>query len=163
MNENKLTQISNNPRQVLLSLCRLIALRMLHKAAVLLLFGTGIFLSLTDHAQFAPYGIALIHLLLPTFIDNATPKNAKKENSASPLALLCGKYHYSLSAFFSYRISFLVCSLLLFCWHFLSNTSLMAGRLSVPLLYLALHLALYPILSRIRFLRLHRKLMDGEL
>ncbi|MBQ9768549.1 MAG: hypothetical protein IJW37_10645 [Lachnospiraceae bacterium] len=163
MNENDRTRNSNNQRQILLSLCRLIALRQLHKGTVLLLFATGLLLSFLGHSQFAPYGIALIYLLLPTFIQNSAQENTKKENSDSPLALLCGKYHYSLSAFFSYRISFLACSILLFCWHMVLKTPLTLGNISLPLLYLAFHLALYPILARIRFLQFHRRLMDGDL
>jgi len=159
------TEYKDNPiyqRQILLSLCRLISLRLLHKGTILLLFATGALLSLLGKSQFAPYGIALIYLLLPTFIGNSTQETAKKENSA-PLAYLCGKYHYSPSAFFSYRISFLLCSALLFCWHISLRTPLQLGRISLPLFYLAIHLALYPILSRLFFLLLHRKLMDGEL
>ena len=163
MNDTTPKQNAKLLRQSLLFLCRLISLRILHRGMVLFLLVTGVLLSLSGATQFAPYGIAIFYLLLPSFLQNAPTKHKEKENHDSPLSFLYEKYHYSPSSFFCYRIAFLLCSVLLFCWWLSLRTPLLFGGLSLPLLCLAIYLALYPLLSRILFFYFHWKLMNGGL
>ncbi|MGN1084405.1 MAG: hypothetical protein ACI4QX_05345 [Lachnospiraceae bacterium] len=154
---------SKKQQQVLLALCRFLSLRLLHGFMLILLFATGCTLSLLNRSQFAPYGIAVVCLILPSFISGSSGNPSKKENSDMPLATLCNRYHYSPVFVFSYRVSFLLCSLLLFFWHLIQNPVLSLWGISLPLLYLAVNLALYPILSRCLFWHFHRRLMSGRL
>lgn len=163
MNTEEHTEQSKNQKQTLFSLCRFLSLRLMYRSMLILLFVTGIVLSLIHRAQFAPYGIAVVYLLLPSFINFSADTSAKKENNDTPLSILCNKYHYSPSALFSYRISYFLCSLLLFIWHLIQTPVLYLGGLSLPLFYLILNLALFPIISRILFWNLHHRLMEGRL
>lgn len=150
-------------KQMLLALCRFLTLRTIRTIGVSVLFGIGLLLSLTGHSQFAPYGIAMLYLLLPVFLEGNAPAQ-KKENKDTVLSSLCTKYHYSLFSALYYRISYLLCAFLLLAWHLLSPMPLsFALELPLPLLLLASLLAAYPVASRILYLRLHKKLMDGEL
>ncbi len=155
------SQDSKKQRQALLFLCRFLALRLLHKVMLVLLSVTGLILSLLDRTQFAPYGIAILCLLLPSFICGSSSGTEKKGGDA-PLSDLYDQYHCSPVAFFSYRITFLLCSFLLLFWHFLPNTPLLL-RASLPLIYLAINLGFYPVTSLFLFWYCHRRLMDGGL
>jgi len=156
------SQDNKKHRQALLLLCRFLTLRLLHKIMLVLLSATGLVLSLLDRTQFAPYGIAVICLLLPSFLCGASSHTEKKDGDA-PLSDLYHRYRCSPVAFSSYRITFLLCSLLLLFWHFLQNTPLLLLGASLPLIYLAINLALYPLVSRLLFWYCHRRLMDGNL
>lgn len=149
-------------RQALLFLCRFLTLRLLHKIMLVLLSVTGLVLSLLDRTQFAPYGIAVLCLLLPSFICGASSDTGNRDSDA-PLSGLYDRYHCSPSAFFSYHITFLLCSLLLLFWHFLQHTPLLVLGASLPLIYLAINLGLYPVMSLFLFWYCHRRLMDGGL
>lgn len=156
------SQNNKKQRQALFLLCRFLTLRLLHKIMLVLLFSTGLVLSFSDRTQFAPYGIAVICLLLPSFICGASSDTEKKGGDA-PLSSLYHRYRCSHAAFFSYHITFLLCSLLLLCWHFLQKTPLLLLGASLPLIYLALNLAFYPLVSYVLFWYCHRRLMDGSL
>ena len=150
-------------KQLLFSLCRFLTLRAIRRISVGVLFGIGILLSFLGERRFAPYGTAMLCLLLPVFLEgNASAQ--KKENKDTVLSSLCTRYHSSLFSMFCYRISYLLCSFLLLFWHILTPTLLpFAGGLSLPLLLLVINLAAYPIASRILFCYFHNKLMAGEL
>ncbi len=150
-------------RRTLLLLCRFLGLGILYRFMPVLLSVTGIFLTLTHRTQFAPYGISLLCLLIPSFLNNSPDKQTKKENSDTSLSVLYKRYHYSPSAFSGYRITILLCEILLIFWHILQNPVLTVCGFSLPLLYLAVCLALYPVLSHILFRHFHRKLMNGSL
>ena len=75
-------------KQMLLALCRFLTLRSLRTIGVSVLFGIGFLLSLTGHSQFAPYGIAMLYLLLPVFLEGNAPTQ-KKENKDTVLSSLC--------------------------------------------------------------------------
>lgn len=163
MEPEESTQNTKEQRQVLLILCRYLSLRLLHRFMLILLSVTGILLSLINRPLFAPYGIAVLCLILPPFISGSYTSDSKKENGDTPLSVLYDRYHYSPIALLSYRVSFLLCSLLLFFWHFLQNPELLLFGISLPLLYLAVNLASYPIASRLLFRYFHHRLMSGSL
>ncbi len=156
------TQPQEN-RQQLLLLCRFLAASISCRIMLILLTGTGILFTLLHKTQFSPYGIALICLLLPSFLNGSAPSGTEKENSDRPLSVLFCRYHYSLSAFRGYRITLFVCMLLLAVWHKIQTPPLTLLGASLPLLYLALCLALSTILGRILFFLFHRRLMNGTL
>jgi len=159
---NTKTQLRENKQQLLL-LCRFLAVSACCRIMLVLLACTGFLLTLLHKTQFAPYGIALICLLLPSFLNNSASPKTKKENSDRPLSVLFRRYHYSLSAFTGYRITLLVCMLLLLIWHKIQTPPLTLLGASLPLLYLALCLALSTILGRILFFLFHHRLMNGTL
>lgn len=163
MEPEESTQNTKEQRQALLLLCRFLSLRLLHRFMLILLSATGILLSLLARPQFAPYGIAVICLILPPFISGSYTNGSKKENGSTPLSVLYDRYHYSPIAFLSYRVSFLLCSLLLFCWSFLQNSELLLFSIPLPLLYLAVNFAFYPIASQLLFRYFHHRLMNGSL
>lgn len=72
------SQDSKKHRQALLFLCRFLALRLLHKVMLVLLSVTGLVLSFLDRTQFAPYGIAILCLLLPSFICGSSSGSEKR-------------------------------------------------------------------------------------
>ncbi len=150
-------------RQSLLTLCRFLAIRLSYRALLILLAATGVSLSLSQQSQFAPYGIALFCLLLPLYLNDTVKAETKKENSDSPLSVLYRRYHYSPVTFLTYRITLLLCLLLLLIWHIVQPAPPMLFGISLPLLYLASGLALYPLLSRILFFLFHHRLMRGLL
>lgn len=150
-------------RRALLTLCRFLAFRLSYRFTLLLLTACGIFLSLMGKTYFAPYGIALIGLLLPSFLGGVSTDSTKKENTDVPLSFLYQRHHYSPSMHFCYRCSLLLCALLLLFWHLLQHPALSLCGLSLPLLCLVLSLAAPILLSRLLFLYFHRRLMDGVL
>lgn len=143
-------------------LCRFLAARFFYRFLLLLLFGTGIVLSLCQKSQFAPYGIALVCLLLPLYMNSAS-EQAKKENSDSALSVLYKRYHYSPASFLSYRRMQSLCILLLFVWHGIQSPALTLFRIPLPLLYAVILLAGYPLLSRVLTFMFHRRLMNGTM
>lgn len=161
MNDLKNISSATEQRQRLHTLCRFLSARICYRFMLILLSVTGLFFTLSGRSQFAPYGIALMCLILPAFLTGSSPKNEKKENSEFPLSGLYRRYHYSPSSFNTYRISLLLGMLLLFVWHLVQPAPITVFGVSVALLYLALNLALYPALSRILFLIFHRRLMNG--
>lgn len=162
MNDNKNSSSAPDQRQCLQALCRFLSARICYRFMLILLSGTGLFFTLCGSSQFAPYGIALVCLILPAFLTGSSSETTtKKENSNVPLSGLYRRYHYSPSSFNTYRISLLLGMLLLFIWHLVQPTPITVFGVSVALLYLALNLALYPVLSRILFLIFHRRLMNG--
>lgn len=163
MNDIKNTTSASEQRQHLLVLCRFLSARICYRFMLLLLSVTGLFFTLSGRSQFAPYGIALVCLILPAFLTGSSSENTKKENSDSTLSVLYKRYHYSPSYFTAYRITLILCMLLLFVWHKIQLLPITLCGISVALLYLALSLALYPILSRILYLIFHRRLMNGIL
>lgn len=163
MNHFPKNESASAQRQQLLLLCRFLAVRMSYRFMLLLLCATGILLTVLQRTQFAPYGIALLCLLLPSFLNDSVKHSKQKENSDAPLSALCKRYHYSPALYTSYRITSTLCMLLLFAWHKIQNSGLTLLGISVPLLYLALYLALCPILSRILFCVFHHRLMNGTM
>ncbi len=163
MNDTENTPTANEQRKRLLALCRFLSAQLCYRFMLVLLTVTGLFLTLLGQSQFAPYGIALVCLLLPTFLTGSSQENTKKENSEVPLSGLYRRYHYSPSFFNAYRISLLLGMLLLFAWHQIQSVPVTLFGISVALLYLAVNLALYPVLGRILYVILHRRLMNGRL
>lgn len=163
MSTDKKTTASTTEKQQLLLLCRFLALRLSYRFMLLLLSVTGVVLTLLRQTQFAPYGIALICLLLPSFLSDPIQSRTKKENSDLPLSVLFRRYHYSPSTFTGYRITLSLCMLLLLVWHKVRTTPLILFGASLPLLYLALCLALSTLLSRVLFFFFHHRLMNGTL
>ncbi len=163
MNRSEKANLASQQRRQLLTLCRFLSARMSYRFMLLLLTFTGLLLTVLQRTRFAPYGIALICLLLPSFLGDTATRSKQKENSELPLSVLYKRYHYSPILFNAYRITSMLCMLLLFIWHMVENPPFTLFGVSVPLLYLTLCLALYPILSRILFLVLHRRLMDGAI
>lgn len=165
MSKYDLNHSAPSQRQSLLTLCRFVVTRLMYRLMLLLLSVTGLFLTLSHRTQFAPYGIVLLCLLLPAFLnDSLTSRlNPKKENNDTPLHSLYRRYHYSPIVFTEYRISLLLCMLLLLIWHKVQSPALTLFGASLPLLYIVLCLALYSILSRGLFLILHHRLMNGKL
>jgi hypothetical protein len=150
-------------RQALFALCRFLSARITYRSMLVLLSVTGLLFTVLGQTQFAPYGIALLCLLLPSFLNDSVKANKKQENREFPLSALYKRYHYSPVAFTTYRITLLLCMLLLLIWH---STQIASSRflgMSVPLVLLALFLALYPVLSRILLFVFHRRLMNGTL
>lgn len=162
MDQTKKRTDSSDNKQQLLLLCRFLGVRISCLIMAFLLSGTGIILTLFGKTQFAPYGLALICLLLPVFISGSS-QDAKKENRDRPLSLLFRRYHYSLSSFTAYRITLWVCMLLLLIWHIIQAMPLTLFGFSVPLLFLALCLALTTISGRVLFFFFHHRLMNGTL
>ncbi len=143
-------------------LCRFLAARIFYRFSVLLLFATGLILSLFSIHLFAPYCIALLCLLLPLFVTEPSEEQ-KNENSDSALSVLYKRYHYSPVSFLNYRRMQSLCILLLIVWHSLQSPAITLFRISLPLLYAAILLAGYPILSRILTFIFHRRLMNGTM
>ena len=163
MKTRQSSQSSCNERQILFTLCRFLSARFLYRFMLLLLSGIGILLSILGRTQFAPYGICVVCLLLPSFLHDSLEKKQKKENSDSPLFYLYKQYRYSPVLFAEYRISLTICAVMLFIWYLLQPSALRLLGLSVPLLCTLLCLALYPLVSRILFFRLHHRMMNGIL
>lgn len=163
MNNLKKNDSASEQRRQLFTLCRFLSVRFSCRFMLLLLVFTGLLLNVLQQAQFAPYGIALVCLLLPSFLNGSASRTKQKENSEIPLSFLYKRYHYSPSLFTSYRITLTICMLLLLVWHPVQSTPLTLFGISVPLLYLTLCLALCPVLSRVLFLILHRRLMSGTM
>ncbi len=161
MNDTVNTPSASEQRQRLHALCRFLSARICYRLMLILLSATGLILTVLGQSQFAPYVIALVCLILPSFLTGPSRENTKKENSEFPLSGLYRRYHYSPSAFTAYRISMLFCMLLLFVWHKVQATPITVCAISVPLLFLAINLFLYPILSRILYFIFHRRLMNG--
>ena len=162
MTEQKQNLSGHDTDLSLSTLCRFLAARLCYRFSLLLLFGTGIVLSLFQRSQFAPYGIALLCLLFPLYINSSTER-AKKENSDSVLSVLYKRYHYSPVSFLNYRRMQSLCILLLIVWHSLQSPAITLGYISLPLLYAAILLAGYPVLSRILTFIFHRRLMSGTM
>lgn len=150
-------------RDRLFTLCRFLGIRLSYRIMLLLLAGTGLLLTVLGRSHFAPYGIALICLLLPIFISDTEKGPKEKENSDLALSALYKRYHYSPVMYASYRITYLLCMLLVFIWHLTQAAPLTLFGVSVPLLYLAFGLALSAVLGRILFFLFHRRLMNGIL
>ena len=150
-------------RDRLFTLCRFLGIRLSYRIMLLLLSGTGLLLTVLGKSQFAPYGIALICLLLPVFLSGAEKEPKEKENSDLALSALFKRYHYSPVMYVSYRITYILCMLLVLIWHLTQATPLTLFGVSVPLLYLALGLALSVVLGRVLFFLFHRRLMNGIL
>lgn len=161
MNDIKNTTSASEQQQRLLVLCRFLSARLCYRFMLLLLSVTGLFFTLSGRSQFAPYGIALVCLILPAFLTASSHEDTKKENSDAPLSALYRRYHYSPSYFTAYRITLMLCMLLLFIWHKIQLLPITLYGMSVALLYLAINLALYPILSRILYFIFHHRLMSG--
>jgi len=162
MNDIKHTPATYEQRQRLLALCRFLSVCFCYRFTLVLLAVTGLCFTLCGHSQFAPYGTALVCLILPVFL-SGSQKNTKKENNDSPLSVLYRRYRYSPSVFSAYRISLLLCTLLLFVWHMVQPDPVTLFGISVALLYAVVTLALYPILSRVFYLLFHHRLMTGRL
>ena len=161
MNTFKKTASVQSQRQPLLILCRFLAIRISYRFMLVLLSATGLILTIQQRTLFAPYGIALVCLILPAFLSDSVQK--KKENSDTPLSALYKRYHYSPITYVTNRIALLLCMLLLLSWHMLQHTPLTLFGISLPLLYLALCLILCPVLSRILFFIFHCRLMNGTM
>lgn len=162
MTEQEKTLSGQTTERTLSVLCRFLAARFFYRFSLLLLFGTGIVLSLSHRSQFAPYGIPLMCLLLPLYLNSAS-EQTKKENSDSALSVLYKRYHYSPVSFSTYRRMHSLCILLLFVWNCLQAPIIAPLPISLPLLYAAILLAGYPILSRILTFVFHRRLMNGTM
>lgn len=161
MNHSEVNDSSSAQRRQLFTLCRFLSVRLSYYFMLLLLSGTGLILTVLRRTLFAPYGIALICLLLPSFLSDAVKKQKEQESRNLPLSALCKRYHYSPVMYSSYRITLTLCVLLLLMWHAVQTTPFTLLGISVPLLYLALGLLLPVILSRLLFLLFHRRLMNG--
>ena len=158
---NDIENTATEQRRRLFLLCRFLSARICYRFILTLLFVTGLFFTLCGQTQFAPYGISLVCLILPAFLTGASPETHTKENGDFPLSGLYRRYHYSPSVFTAYRISLLLGMFLLLVWHKVQSAPVTFFGLSIALLYLILNLALYPILSRILYIILHLRLMNG--
>lgn len=163
MTHSEQNDTASAQRDRLFTLCRFLGIRLSYRIMLLLLSGTGLLLTVLGKSQFAPYGIALICLLLPVFLSGAEKEPKEKENSDLALSALFKRYHYSPVMYVSYRITYILCMLLLLIWHLTQATPLTLFGVSVPLLYLALGLALSVVLGRVLFFLFHRRLMNGIL
>ena len=163
MTHSEQNDTASAQRDRLFTLCRFLGIRLSYRIMLLLLSGTGLLLTVLGKSQFAPYGIALICLLLPVFLSGAEKEPKEKENSDLALSALFKRYHYSPVMYVSYRITYILCMLLVLIWHLTQATPLTLFGVSVPLLYLALGLALSVVLGRILFFLFHRRLMNGIL
>lgn len=161
MNDTTKNSSASGQRQSLFTLCRFLSARFCYRFMIILSAAVGVLLTLCGQSLFAPYGISLVCLILPSFLSGSSANDAKKENNDNPLSVLYKRYHYSLSSFHAYRISLLLGMVLQLAWYITQKTPLTLWGVSVPLLFLAVNLFLYPILSRILFLILHRRLMNG--
>ena len=65
---------ASKQRRQLLTLCRFLGIRITYRLMLLLLCGTGLLLTAFGRTQFAPFGIALVCLLLPSFLGDAVEK-----------------------------------------------------------------------------------------
>ena len=162
MNDIKNTPSAIEQRRQLHALCRFLSARICYRFMLILLSVTGLFFTLCGRSQFAPYGISLVCLILPTFLTGSS-EIKKKENGDFPLSGLYRRYHYSPSVFNAYRVSLLLSMLLLFIWHQVQSVPLTFCGISLALLYLAVNLALYPVLNRLLCVIFHRRLMNGRL
>ena len=99
------TGSSAQKRQDLLTLCRFLAVRFVYRTMLVLPVVSGIFLAFAGRTQFAPFGIALVCLILPLFLNDAVTNSVKKENNESSLSSLYQRYRYSSVLFLSYRIT----------------------------------------------------------
>lgn len=162
MNDTKHTLTAAEQRRRLLALCRFLSARFCYRFMVILLSVTGIVLTIYGQSQFAPYGIALVCLILPAFLSGSSAETIKKENSDIPLSVLYRRYRYSPSVYNSYRISMILGMLLLFIWHQIQAVPVTLCGISVALLYLTVNLALYPVLGRILYVLFHFRLMSGR-
>lgn len=163
MTHSEQNDTASAQRDRLFTLCRFLGIRLSYRIMLLLLSGTGLLLTVLGKSQFAPYGIALICLLLPVFLSGAEKESKEKENSDLALSALFKRYHYSPVMYVSYRITYILCMLLVLIWHLTQATPLTLFGVSVPLLYLALGLALSVVLGRVLFFLFHRRLMNGIL
>ncbi len=163
MTHSEQNDTASTQRDRLFTLCRFLGVRLSYRIMLLLLTGTGLLLTVLGKSQFAPYGIALICLLLPFFLSGAEKEPKEKENSDLALSALYKRYHYSPVMYVSYRITYILCMLLVLIWHLTQATPLTLFGVSVPLLYLALGLALSVVLGRVLFFLFHRRLMNGIL
>lgn len=154
---------SVSQKQALRILCRFLSVRFSYRFLLLLLFATGIILTATGNTLFAPYGISLLCLILPSFLNDTVEARTKKENSDFPLSSLYKRYHYSPITYSCYRISLYLGMLLLPVWHKIQSPELSLFGISLPLLYLALFLALVPVLGYGLYFFFHHKLMNGTL
>jgi hypothetical protein len=162
MNDIENTPSASEQCQRLHALCRFLSARICYRFMIILLASTGLLFTVCGRSQFAPYGIALVCLILPAFLTGSSSETKRKENSEFPLSGLYRRYHYSPSVFNAYRISLLVGMLLLLAWHQVQSVPVALGGISVALLYLAVNLALYPVLSRILYVIFHYRLMNGR-
>lgn len=163
MNAENSNEQSILQKQALRTLCRFLSVRYSYRFMLLLLFVTGIVLTATGTTFFAPYGISLLCLILPSFLNDTVQAHTKKENSDVPLPSLYKRYHYSPITYSCYRITMYLGMLLLLVWHKVQSPALTLFGLSLPLLYLALFLALVPVLGYVLYLLFHHKLMNGTL
>ena len=163
MDASEKKHTASEQRLSLLTLCRFLAVRLIYRFMLLSLSATGLILTLTHRTQFAPYGIVLLCLILPSFLSDFLNSCIKKENTEPPLSILYRRYHYSPIKVTEYRITLSLCIVLLLIWHKVQAPKLILSGISVPLLYAVLFLALYPILSRGLFLCFHYQLMRGKL
>ena len=161
MNDAENSSTAIEQRRRLLSLCRFLSVRFCYRFMLILLSATGLCLTLCGQSQFAPYGIALVCLILPVFLAGTNSETTKKENCDFPLSVLYKRYHYSPSFYHSYRISLFLGMLLLFIWHQVQSVPVTLCGISTALLYLTVTLGLYPVLSRILYVIFHRRLMSG--
>lgn len=149
-------------RQELLVICRFLSLRTTHFLLAALLFLCGLLFSLEKDPQFPPYSIALFTIMVPFVLDAAIPEKEKK-NSSSGLSVLADRCCYSPASAFHHRIAYYSCCVLLLLWHMLQKTPLEFCGISIPLLFLAIALAVYPVLSYLFYLLFHFRLMSGDL
>ncbi|MBQ3029347.1 MAG: hypothetical protein IJD26_09710 [Lachnospiraceae bacterium] len=157
------TGSSAQKHQSLLTLCRFLAVRFVYRTMLVLPVVSGFFLAFAGRTQFAPFGIALVCLILPLFLNDAVTSSVKKENNESSLSSLYQRYRYSSVLFLSYRITLTLEMLLLLIWHKVQAEPVLLFGCSLPLLFIVLCLALCPLLGRILFFRFHRRLMSGSL
>ena len=163
MNNQNRTDSSSDKRQSLLTLCRFISIRITYRVMLTVVFLAGVIMAVSGRSLFAPFGIALLCLLLPSYINGAATKPTKKENSDTPLHSLYKRYRYSPIAFSSYRTALTLGLFLLFLWHVIQSEPILLFGISLPLLILALCLALSPVLSGVLFFCFHHRLMSGLL
>lgn len=163
MKAEKNNSQSVSQKQALRFLCRFLSVRFSYYFLLLLLLITGITLSFVYTTLFAPYGISLLCLILPSFLNDTVEARIKKENSETPLPSLYKRYHYSPVTYSCYRITLCIGMLLLLIWHKLQSPTLTLLGISIPLLYLAAFLALVPVLGYVLYLIFHHKLMNGTL
>lgn len=149
-------------RLELISICRFLSLRLTLYMLDLFLFVSGLLFSLNKDPQFTPYSIALITALIPFFLDAKIPEKEKK-NSSSDLSVLSDRCCYSPISAFHHRIAYYSCCVLLLIWHLLQKIPIEFCGISLPLLFLALGLAVYPICTYILYLFFHHRLMSGDL
>ncbi len=163
MNHSEPNDSSSAQRRQLFTLCRFLSVRLSYRFMLLLLSATGFILTALGRTQFTPYGIALICLILPSFLCDAVKQKQEKESNDIPLSALYKRYHYSPAMYSSYRITLTLCALLLLIWHTVQTTPFTVWNLPAPLVYLALLLILPLILARLLFFLFHHRLMSGRM